>query len=338
MIVLRHEKLLARFYLLLDECQLTELLPVQLKRHCENAKTLAAKQRTVVIGEVSRLKVTFAREKYPLLFLKGAAYIICNSRAGLGRVFSDIDVLVPKHVIDNAEGRLAINGWLSKEIDDYDEKYYRQWSHEIPPMQHGIRGTLLDLHHNLVPPVSGKAIEMERLLEIAGTDVDGVMILNEAGMFYHSAIHLFFNDDYSAAMRDMTDLYLMVKQQPDSFYQSLFELHALSGFEKESCIALRFLQIDYNVELPNWVSERVTCVLKSIGKWELSALRYASGPKHSLLAHGEYKVPTCFAEIRGHFLKMPPHILVFHSSMKLFRAVTKLLFGEHIFTKATPPN
>lgn len=34
-------------------------------------------------------------------------------------------------------------GWKMKAEDNYDEHYYRGWMHELPPMQHNVRGTLL---------------------------------------------------------------------------------------------------------------------------------------------------------------------------------------------------
>ena len=337
-IILRHEKLLARFYLLLEDCGSTVRLPPQVKRHCENAKTLAAKQKAVVLSESKQLKRTFQCEDYRLLFLKGAAYTLSNTSASLGRVFSDIDILVPKQTIAVAERKLAIHGWLSKEVDDYDDRYYRQWSHEIPPMQHGTRGTVLDLHHNLVPPVSGKAIDMNKFLAIAGREIDGINVLNEPGLFFHSAVHLFFNDDYSAAFRDMTDLYLLVKDQPESFFVSLFELHEVAGFRKESYIALKLLKIEYDVTLPIWVEEHIENSAVRISQREFALLKIAAGPKHSLLEQGECELHKTLAELRGLFLKMPFHILIFHSCMKLYRTMVKLLLGEHIFTKSSSSN
>ncbi len=338
-IILRHEKMLARFYLLFEDCcSSIEILPPQVKRHCENAKTLAAKQKVVVLSESEQLKRTFQHESYELLFLKGAAYTLSNASASLSRVFRDIDILVPKQTIGGAERKLAIHGWLSKEVDDYDDRYYRQWSHEITPMQHGTRGTVLDLHHNLVPPVSGKAIDMNKFLAIAGREIDGINVLNEPGLFFHSAIHLFFNDDYSTAFRDMTDLYLPVKDQPESFFVSLFELHEVASFRKESYIALKLLKIEYDVTLPIWVEEHIENSAVRISKGEFALLKIAAGPKHSLLEQGESELHKTLAELRGLFLKMPFHILIFHSCMKFYRTMAKLLLGEHIFTKSSSSN
>ena len=86
-----------------------------------------------------------------LVFLKGAAYIAKNLSCSFGRTFSDIDVLVKKQDLPRIEQTLKFSDWLKTEIDDYDEKYYRTWMHEIPPLQHVHRGTILDVHHNILP-------------------------------------------------------------------------------------------------------------------------------------------------------------------------------------------
>lgn len=333
--ILRHEKLLARFYLLLRKQGMTNFIPNKARHHCKNAETLAAKQRSVVLCEVQGLKKVIGDESPFLLLLKGAAYTLCDNSAALGRVYSDIDILVPKVAIGNVEGRLAIQGWFSKELDDYDEKYYRHWAHEIPPMQHGTRGTVLDLHHNLVPPVSGRSIDIKKFVEVASHNVNGVLTLNDAGMFFHSAIHLFFNEDYSSAFRDMTDLWLLAKGQNDDFYHCLFALHRDFGFEKESIIALHLLQTRYSLNLPEWVRTQVTKYIGEIPTWEVSLLSKVSEPKHALLLSGERGALNALAEARGHFLKMPIGTLAYHTSMKLLRSMTKMLLGKHIFTKSS---
>ena len=335
-LILRHEKLLARFYLLIDREGMVSSLPDKVLRHCKNAETLAAKQRSVVLCETDALKQGIGGDTPFLLFLKGAAYTYCDNSAALGRVYSDIDVLVPKRAISTVESRLAIQGWLSKELDDYDEKYYRQWAHEIPPMQHGTRGTVLDLHHNMVPPISGKSLDINKFVAAAKRDVNGVLTLDDAGMFFHSAIHLFFNDDYSSAFRDMTDLWLLIENQSDDFYHRLFTLHRDFGFEKESIIALYILQARYGVVLPKWACIHVEERIGNVPKWEVELLSKVSEPKHERLLSGERSALNTIAEVRGHFLKMPLNILAYHTAMKLLRSMTKIIFGKHIFTKSTP--
>jgi len=46
---------------------------------------------------------------------------------------------------------LMLEGWVSGHRSAYDQRYYRKWMHEIPPMTHIRRQTVLDLHHNILP-------------------------------------------------------------------------------------------------------------------------------------------------------------------------------------------
>ncbi|UUZ51358.1 nucleotidyltransferase family protein [Massilia sp. B-10] len=40
---------------------------------------------------------------------------------------------------------------MSHHHDPYDQRYYRVWMHEIPPMQHVQRGSVIDVHHAILP-------------------------------------------------------------------------------------------------------------------------------------------------------------------------------------------
>ncbi|HQA68885.1 MAG TPA: nucleotidyltransferase family protein, partial [Aggregatilineales bacterium] len=65
-----------------------------------------------------------------------------------------IDILVPRHAIETVEVYLTHAGWLGAHTNPYDERYYREWMHEIPPLRHRERGTEIDIHHRLLPRTS----------------------------------------------------------------------------------------------------------------------------------------------------------------------------------------
>ncbi|WP_311964411.1 nucleotidyltransferase family protein, partial [Acinetobacter baumannii] len=71
--------------------------------------------------------------------------------AGRGRLFSDVDILVPKPRLDEVEAALMLHGWASTHLDPYDQRYYREWMHEIPPKVHVRRGISIDVHHAIMP-------------------------------------------------------------------------------------------------------------------------------------------------------------------------------------------
>jgi hypothetical protein len=69
--------------------------------------------------------------------------------AGVGRVMSDVDIMVPQAHIIEAERTLIENGWFPEKFNAYDQRYYRTWMHEIPCIIEA--GTSLDVHHTILP-------------------------------------------------------------------------------------------------------------------------------------------------------------------------------------------
>jgi hypothetical protein len=66
-------------------------------------------------------------------------------------MFSDVDVLVPRDRLADVEAALMLAGWASTNPSEYDQHYYRRWMHELPPLQHIRRQTVLDVHHAILP-------------------------------------------------------------------------------------------------------------------------------------------------------------------------------------------
>ena len=71
--------------------------------------------------------------------------------AASGRVFADVDILIAQPLLGEAESLLTLQGWMSDKLDAYDQRYYRQWMHELPPLQHMRRSSVIDVHHAILP-------------------------------------------------------------------------------------------------------------------------------------------------------------------------------------------
>lgn len=332
--ILRKEKMLARFYDILERAQLATFVPPEASRHFTNARIVSRKQTELAKKEAAELSKALGNMCEFVVFLKGVAYSVTDNEASLGRVYSDIDLLVPKNTLVNVEQYLAVVGWKRKELEDYDEMYYRKWAHEIPPMQHGSRGTVLDIHHNFVPIVSGRGIDTRAFVEEYRVTHDGVSVLTEPAMFFHSAIHLLFNEDMSSAFRDMTDLYLLSHSQPQEFYLDVLEITEKHGFKKECILAFHLLSIHFNIKFPLSVETSVNEELKNISICELKLLKRLTLPKHRLLADGELLFNQWLGEIRGHWMKMPLFVLTYHITIKSCRTIIQSIFGKHVFLKS----
>jgi len=197
------------------------------RRHLASALRLAERQQHEVRWEVDCLCRALRPIEGPVVLLKGAAYLMADFSTARGRLFADIDLMVPKPQIDAVEGALFAAGWICDEQDAYNQRYYREWMHEIPPLRHVQRNSYIDLHHTITPPTSRFHVDgaflCSRVQPLNG--YPGLFVLAPADMVLHSAVHLFQEGEFGHGLRDLLDLQDLLKQfswQP-KFWPSLLE-------------------------------------------------------------------------------------------------------------------
>ena len=185
--------LLARLAHHLRQHGLTAAIPAMALWHFDAAETLADKQRTAVRWELQQLRAALADLDSPLIVLKGAAYVAANLPAAAGRLFNDIDILVPRERLPKAESSLMLAGWHASGLSEYDKRYYRRWMHEIPPLQHVQRATVIDVHHAILPDTARYHPDPAKLRSraVAVEGLPGVYVLAAEDRILHSATHLF---------------------------------------------------------------------------------------------------------------------------------------------------
>lgn len=327
--ILRENQILARFYHLSIQDHVFERFPKKVQQHLLSAKVQANRQANQAKFEAFTLTKQLADIDKKPIFLKGVAYTLLGNCASRGRTYSDMDVLVNKQDIKTIEQKLTMHGWFAKEIDDYDEKYYREWAHEIPPLQQHIRGTIADIHHNLIPPISGRAPDISLFTAELMQTTSNLATLSNHGLVLHSIIHLFFNEDFSHAFRDVTDLHLLFTEQHNNekFWLSLLQLSQKTGFTRELYFAVRYCQKITKTEFPS-------SFILAINKFQPPSLKLSFhdfifirvlNPRHSSLDSWQTNVAELLATIRGHLLKMPLHILLYHSCHKLSHSIYNLV-------------
>lgn len=176
--------------------------------YLHSALHAAERQRNEVLWEVDRVEAALADVDTPIVILKGAAYVLANLPPARGRVFSDIDIMVAKEKLAEAEQSLFGAGWIAEHHDDYDDRYYRQWMHELPPLRHVQRGTVMDLHHTIAPPTSRYRVDGANLLSRARPLKPGsrLCVLAPEDMVLHSAVHLMQEGEFATGLRDLLDM------------------------------------------------------------------------------------------------------------------------------------
>src|SRR5690606_2651387 len=108
---------------------------------------------------------------------------------------------------------LMLRGWATTHHNAYDQRYYREWMHELPPMQHVTRQSVLDVHHAILPITARLRSDPAKLLQAAQPVArDPVLkVLAPTDMVLHSATHLFLNEEFSNGLRDLADLDVLLR-------------------------------------------------------------------------------------------------------------------------------
>jgi hypothetical protein len=310
----RETGLLGRLGARLAQDGLLERLPDAPFRHLDGMARFAVKQHADVMAEVGFIREALSTRGIDVVLMKGAAYVASDSPAAEGRIFEDIDLLVPENRIAEAEAALLAAGWTQPELTAHDARYYYEWMHQIPPMVHSTRGSIVDVHHNIVPRTSGPQVDPQDLLARAqATREPGVYALAPNDLVIHSAVHLLNEGDFTHGLRDLSDLDLLVGRllENDPQLEQLRRRADELGFGRPLAWALSLIHEVCATPVPTsaLAAERGT------DRFLLTCFRWA------LLQHASVKTGMASAAlyIRGHLLKMPIHILIPHLTKKALR-------------------
>lgn len=315
----RRAGLLSRLCIQLDEIGLLEDIPPRARVHFESERTLSRKLERDVRWEVRCIQEDLAETGGPIYLLKGAAYVMSGLPAARGRMFSDVDIMVPKQQIEKTEKTLARKFWMgSKALDEYDQKYYRKWMHEIPPLQHMVRGTTLDVHHTIVPETASSDVNAHKLVDAAVPvkGFDNLWVLAPRDMVLHSAVHLFNEGEFAHGLRDLSDLDLLLRHfsEDPSFWAELTDRAGEFDLERPLYFALRHVSRVLGTPVP-------VTAFKSLAGGKPGPV---TGPLMDRLFRAAIQPhhPSCLGPfsgfflwllyVRAHHLRMPAYLLIPH--------------------------
>lgn len=297
-------------------------VPEQPRRYLEGALRLVDRQHHEVQWEVDCIKRALMHVQAPVVMLKGAAYFVADLPPRHGRLFSDIDIMVASDRLPEVERALFRAGWISEERDAYNQRYYRDWMHEIPPMKHVQRGTVIDVHHTITPPTSRFKVDGARLLECI-VSVDGKagwFVLAPVDMVLHSAVHLFQEGEFSHGLRDLLDLDDLLRhfsKEPE-FWPSLFARAKELGLNEPLFHSLHHIQRLFGTGMPqisrhelqsiqpSWINRRVMTAL----------LTLALQPNHPSCTGPFHDLARWLLYLRSHYLRMPWYLVIPHLTRK----------------------
>ncbi|HSI19227.1 MAG TPA: nucleotidyltransferase family protein [Sphingomonas sp.] len=211
-------------------------VPGDVARILADARVAAAQGQVAALWEVEAARRALAPLGEPVVLLKGSAFAAAGLRAGEGRSIGDLDILVPRARIDAVEAALLEAGWEWVKPNPYDDAYYRQWMHELPPLIHRDRDRMIDVHHTILPLTARITPDAASLLANSVAVSPGVRMLAPNDMIVHAAAHLFADGDLAGGMRNLWDVQCLVEQFGTD---GLTERARHHGLTKEVTRALR---------------------------------------------------------------------------------------------------
>lgn len=316
--------ILARLCFQLDEMGLLEDVPERPRHHLEAARTVAQKHMRDVRWEIVCVRRVLEKHDISITLLKGAAYAMADLPPARGRLFSDIDFMVPRHRIEDVERILIEADWGSAAMDEYDEQYYRRWTHQIPPLQHYKRNTVLDVHHTIVQVTARDAVEADLLASASqplGDDAR-LRILAPSDMVLHSAVHLFNEGEFDRGLRDLLDLSDLLRhfgKQP-GFWEALPARAEVLGLTGPLYLTLRYVERVLGEPIPEAMREAARRWRPSPGKRALHDALFlrALQPDHHSCNTPLTGVARWLLYVRAHYRRMPLRLLVPHLLRKSF--------------------
>jgi hypothetical protein len=268
--------------------------PPVVARILADARASADHGRTLALWEAEAARRALAPLGIPLVLLKGTAFVAADLKAGEGRSIGDLDILVPHDSLDAVEAALLGAGWEWVKPDPYDDAYYRQWMHELPPLIHRDRDRMIDVHHTILPLTARITPDAAALLADAVEVAPGLWTLSHEDIVVHAAAHLFADGDLAGGMRNLWDVHCLAVERGT---EGLAARAAQHGLVREVDRALRLANALYGQGAGLTPGDR----------FYLRRLTARDGwgrATRPLIREAFY--------IRSHHLRMPPAMLLRH--------------------------
>ncbi len=285
-------------------------LPDRVETILAAARRDSAQQRVQALWETEMARRALAPLALPIVLLKGNAFHAAGFDAAVGRSVGDLDILVPRHGLEVVEAALIEAGWeRMKEAEGYDDLYYRQWMHELPPLIHRTRDRMIDVHHNILPTTARPKPDASALIGDSVAIGNGLFHLSPADIIVHAAAHLLADGDLAGGLRNLWDIDRLVRQfakDPD-FWPRLDARARHHQLHRSVARALRLAQRLFRTPVDQKVAGRGRFSDRLFEARLLSRNGWGQ-PIRPGLRFAFY--------VRSHWLRMPPLMLARHLGVK----------------------
>jgi len=287
-------------------------VPPEVGEVLADTRKAARQGQQAALWEVEMMRRALAPLKLPVVLLKGSGYAIAGLSPACGRQIGDLDILVPRPALDAVEAALRDAGWEWVKQNDYDDGYYRQWMHELPPLIHRTRDRMIDVHHTILPPTARPTPNAAALFADAVPVGEGLAILSPEDRIVHAVAHLFADGDLAGGLRNLWDIDRLLREAADApgFWKRLGKRAQHHQLAKPVGRALRLAAQLYGTPVDPDLA----------GPPRLADRLYL----RRLLARDDWgratrRLTRLAFYVRSHWIRMPPLMLARHLWVKLRR-------------------
>lgn len=301
----------------LEQLDMLAGIPHRALGHLQSALVEVAKLQQMGAWEVDRILWALKGSDIQITLLKGIAYHLADLPVAKGRPFSDVDLMVPAARLEEAARILEERGWTTIKTDSYDQYYYREWMHELAPMCHPERETIVDLHHAIAPRTSRLKTDADKLLaDSKPLDDHRLRVLSPLDMIIHSAVHLFHDGDMVNGLRDLLDLDGLIRHcvAGPVTWSNLLQRSEELGAARPVFYALRYS--NQLLETPVPTQSLDASKIRGPG-WLTLWIMDRLVPAALIPPHPDFKsrrraFSRWLLYLRSHYLRMPWHLLIPH--------------------------
>ena len=209
-------------------------VPPALTPILSDARLDAAREARQALWEADRAAQALGALGVRVVLLKGTAYAAAGLKAGEGRFIGDLDILVPDEAMAAVEQALIAAGWEWVKDDPYDDVYYRQWMHELPPMIHATRDRMIDVHHTILPLTARQTPDAAAMIADAVPVDDGLFVLSPEDRVVHAVAHMLADGDLQGGLRNLWDIHHLLADTDLDILASRAARHGLTSHVRQA--------------------------------------------------------------------------------------------------------
>jgi hypothetical protein len=321
----RRVRLLGWLAAQLERAERLKSLPEAAAEQLESALATAEARARMARWELDRIAWAL-RDDGPdkVIALKGCTYLLRNLPNARGRLFADVDLLVAEHDLAVVETLLKDRGWRGTKLSEYDQRFYREWAHELPALVHEEREVEVDVHHNIRGRFAPFKPDAARLLESAQQVGDsGFCSLADVDLVLHAMTHMMYGGDLADGLRDLVDIDMLLRHfaaRDDEFWGRVAPRATELNLRLPAFYTLRYVRRLFGTAIPAGVEAALSSAAPSAPVLAMMdrLVPLALFPQHPDAPGSTAGLARWLLYIRSHWVSMPPVMLMRHLTYKFY--------------------